>query len=155
MLGLKVVHVEVVPRLSFAAGNQRKVLEPGPGKKLAVATLEGKTLAAIKMPMAIRDFSAFWLEEHVRTVYGKQVPERSVQMTKAVALETPKGWLLEGEGLPDSALFYFMDPGPVSLRVGFILPEGVRRFGVRYPSVADGDAMIASDAPSGSPPAGN
>lgn len=147
MLGLKLVSAEVVERLSFAGGAQRKVLEPGPGKKLIVGTLQGKTLASIKMPIAILDFSAFWVEEQPRSIYGKTVSDRSVQVARAVALETPRGWLIEGEGLPGSALFYFVEPGPVSLRVAFFLPQGVTHFGIRYPLVAEGDAIITSKAP--------
>jgi len=146
-LGLRVVSAGVVDRIAFAGGAQRKPLEPGPGKKLVVATLEGKAPGPIRMPIAILDFSAFWVEVHVRDVYGKKVSERIVQVTRAVGLETPKGWLIEGEGLPGAALFYFIDPGPITLRVGFFLPVEVARFGIRYPLVADGDAIIAAGTP--------
>ena len=147
-LGLRVVSAGAVDRISFAGGGaQRKALEPGPGKKLVVATLQGKAPSPIRMPIAILDFSAFWVEEHIRELYGKKVSERVVQVVRAVALETPKGWLIEGEGLPGAALFYFIDPGPISLRVGFLLPIEVRRFGIRYPLVADGDAIIAAGTP--------
>ena len=147
MLRLKVVSAGVLDRISFGAAAQQKALQPGPGKKLVVAILEGKALEPIRMPIAILDFSAFWVEERIQNIYGKKVSERSVQSARAVALETPKGWLIEGKGLPDSAVFY-LNPGPVSLRVGFFLPEGVTRFGVRYPLIAEGDAIIASGAPS-------
>ena len=146
-LGLRVVSAGAVDRISLAGGAQRKPLEPGPGKKLVVATLEGKAPGPIRMPIAILDFSAFWVEVHVRDLYGKKVSERIVQVTRAVGLETPKGWLIEGEGLPGAALFYFIDPGPIYLRVGFFLPVEVARFGIRYPLVADGDAIIAAGTP--------
>lgn len=145
MLHLRVVSAGVLDRISYGPAAQRKALMPGPGKKLVVAILEGKVLEPIRMPIAILDFSAFWVEERVRNIYGKKVSDRSVQAARAVAFETPKGWLIEGEGLPVSALFY-LEPGPVSFRVGFFLPEGVTRFGVRYPLIAEGDAIIASGA---------
>jgi hypothetical protein len=141
-LELKVVGAGVMDRISFAGGAQRKPLEPGPGKKLVVAVLQGKASTPIRMPIAIMDFSAFYVEEHVRNLYGKRVSDRIIQVARAVALETPRGWLTEGEGLPNAALFYFVDPGPVTLRVGFLLPVAVKRFGVRYPMLADGEATV-------------
>jgi hypothetical protein len=147
MLGLKLVSADVLERLSFGGGAQRKALEPGPGKKLIVAVLEGKTLEPFKMPIGILDFSAFWVEEHPRTLYGKTLSDRTVQVGRAVALETPKGWMIEAEGLPSSALFYFVEPGPVSLRVAFFLPQGVTHFGIRYPLVADSGAMLSIPIP--------
>ena len=147
-LGFRVVSAEVVDRLFFAGGGtQHKPLEPGPGRKLVVATLQGKVSTPIRMPIAIPDFSAFWVEERVRDLYGKKVSERVIQVTRAVALETPRGWLIEGQGLPNAAVYFFVNPGPVSLRVGFFLPEGIKRFSVRYPLIADGDAIIVSGPP--------
>jgi hypothetical protein len=146
-LGLRVVSAGAVDRISLPAGAKRKPLEPAPGKKLVVVTLLGFASSPIKMPISVLDFSAFWEEVHVGNVYGKKVSDTIIQVARAVALETPKGWLIEGEGLPNAALFYFVDPGPVSLRVGFLLPEGVKRFGIRYPLVADGNAIIAAGTP--------
>jgi len=147
-LGFRVVSAAVVDRIFLPTDAKQKVLEPEPGKKLVVVKLLGITTRPIKMPIAVSDFSAFWVEEQVRNLYGKGVTDRIVQVARAVTLETPRGWLIEGKGLPDAALFYFVDPGPVSLRVGFSLPEGLKRFGVRYPLVAPGgDAIIAPGTP--------
>jgi len=141
-LGLKLKSAREVDRIVPADGTHALSLEPGTGKKLVIATLQGSIDRPVRMPVAIHDFTAFWVEEKEKDIFGKRVTEQIVPLVRAAALETWTGWLVEGVGLQEQALFYFLDPGPVTLQVGFIFPKEVTSFGVRYPMAAEGEATL-------------
>jgi len=145
-LGLRLVSAEEMERIPLPTTDQRPPLAAGPGRRLVVASLEGKVPSPRRVPIAIHDFSAFWEEERSRDLYGTIITERVVQVMRAAALETPAGWLVEGPGLPGGALFFFLEQRPITLRVAFLLPMEVTRFGVRLPHVAEGEGRLPRGA---------
>jgi len=141
-LGLRLTSAEETDRIRLPAGDPRPPLAPGQGMRLVVATLEGKVPSPRRVPIAASDFSIFWEEARVKDLFGTSVTERVVRVNRAVALETPSGWLVEGPGLPSGALFYYLETKPFTLRVAFVLPVEVTRFGVRFPIVAEGEGTL-------------
>lgn len=152
-LDLRVGSVEKVDQIAFPDSAARPPLEPEAGQKLVVVTLEGAvTTAPMRIPIGVMDFSAVWFLDLPRDLFGRPILERTVKTARAVALETPLGWLIDMEGAPAMALFYFMDPGPAAIKVAFMLPEEVDQFGVRFPHLAPGDATVAAARPAGERP---
>lgn len=146
-LGLRIVSSEEMDSIRLPAGDPRPPLAAGRGQRLVAVTLEGKVPHPRRVPIAIQDFSAFWEAERSKDLYGKNVTERVVQVIRAAALETQVGWLVAGPGVPEGALFFFMEAKPFTLRVAFLLPVAVTRFGVRFPHVAEGEGKLPRSTP--------
>jgi len=49
-------------------------------------------------------------------------------------------------GVSVTSSYYIYEPGPIILKVAFILPEKITNFFVRYPALAKGKATISAQA---------
>ncbi len=138
-LELKVTDTEEADRISSGFFGQTTTLSAKEGYKLVVVSLEGTVQEPCGLPFDPTDFAAIY-EKEITDYEGKK--ELQVRVTKSSGIEIGT-WSIPPEGAQTTVTFYIPEPGPITLRVAFILAEEITSFHVRYPTLAQGKAVIS------------
>lgn len=137
-LELKVTDTEEADRIS-SAGYQMTTLSAKEGYKLVVVSLEGTVQEPCRLTFNTTEFAAIY-EKETTDHEGKKQLRVSVKESSAIERGA---WSIPPEGAKSTVTFYIREPGPITLRVAFILPEEITSFHVRYPTLAQGKAVIS------------
>ena len=136
-LELKVTDTEEADRIS-RVGYPGTTLSAKVGYKLVVVSLEGTVQEPCGLPFNTTEFAAIY-EKETTDYEGKK--KLQVFVTESSGIESAT-WSIPPEGARTTVTFYIPEPGPITLRVVFILPEEITSFHVRYPALAQGKAAI-------------
>lgn len=131
-LRLRVTSTEVVQSIEseFSSARQLKAQE---GFRLVVVTLEGTVPVPALVLFGDWEFSVLYEHEG-------QVDVRSADAT--ACCDSSSSWFIASEGRSITTGTYFEKPGPLTIKVGVVLPEEVTTFHVRYPTLARGQATV-------------
>jgi len=126
-LKLEVTNTEVVGQISgfFATLSAKEEY------KLVVVTLKGIVTDPCQISINTGEFSA---------IYEKGTG-LNVKVSGAIAKDD--SWSVPQVGSSITTICYIKEPGPIILKVAFILPEKITNFFVRYPALAKGKATIS------------
>ncbi|MBA7714896.1 hypothetical protein ES703_123928 [subsurface metagenome] len=91
------------------------------------------------MPFNTTEFAAIY-EKETTDYEGKKKLDVLVKQSSAIERVV---WSIPPEDCHIITTFYVHKPGPIILRVAFILPEEITSFHVRYPMLAQGKATIS------------
>lgn len=138
-LELKVTDTEEADRISSGLLGRTTTLSAKEGYKLVVVSLEGTVQEPCRLPFNTTEFAAIY-EKETTDYEGKK--KLQVFVTKSSGIERAT-WSIPPEGAQTTVTFYIPEPGPITLRVAFILPEEITSFHVRYPALAQGKAAIS------------
>ncbi len=143
-LELKVTDAKVVDHISTGTGgDEETTLSAKEGYKLVVVSLEGTVQEPCRLTFETHatEFAAIY-EKETTDYEGKK--QLQVFVTKSSAFAKDFGWKIPPKGaLSMVTTYYIYKPGPITLRVAFILPEEITSFHVRYPALAQGKAVIS------------
>ena len=143
-LKLEVTNTEVVDQISSSSfGRDDTTISAKEGYKLVVVTLKGIVLHPCIITIAAREFSAIY-EEETTNNKGEKETRLSVKLSDAIARDD--SWSIFQVAFSETTTCYIKEPGPIILKVAFILPEKITNFFVRYPALAKGKAAISAQA---------
>ena len=126
-LNLKVKETAVQKKVRDALGN---TIESREGFNLAVVTLAGRSEKDGQTTLGVAAFEAVYEEEGQAKVY----PSSGVSCTEGF-------WGVAGQG--NIEVYLYCEKGEsVEIKAAFSVPEGVKSFRVRYPTVAGGTADL-------------
>ena len=134
-LELKVTDTEIVDHISTSI----TTLSPKEGYKLVVVSLEGEVQKPCRFTLDTAEFAAIY-EKETTDYEGKKKLDVLVKQSSAIERVV---WSIPPEDCHIITTFYVHKPGPIILRVAFILPEEITSFHVRYPMLAQGKATIS------------
>jgi len=129
-LKLEVTNTEVVGQIS----GYNTTLSAKEGFKLFVVTLIGIVTEPCQIIIGAEEFSAIYKKE---TNFSSKVSD---------AFANDDSWSVPPEGFSVTSKFPIKEPGPIIIKVAFILPEKITNFFVRYPALAKGKATISAQA---------
>jgi len=129
-LKLEVMNMEVVDKIS----GYNTTISAKEGFKLFVVTLIGIVTEPCQIIIGAEEFSA---------IYGE---ETSFSTKVSVAFASDDSWSVPPEGFSVTSIIPIKEPGPIIIKVAFILPEKITSFFVRYPALAKGKATISAQA---------
>ena len=136
-LQLKVTTVEAVEELRTADIGGETVIAPDDDEVLLVVTLEGMAQESWRVPFQTDGFSAIY---EAPETFGDEVEMRpEIRRSSGVAWERegdPSRWLLKPERGNIMCTQYAREPGPVAIKVAFVIPADAESFTVRVPSSA-------------------
>jgi hypothetical protein len=138
-LKLEVTNTEVVGQIS----DFDTTLSAKEGFKLVVVTLKGIVTHPCQISIGTAEFSAIYKEEATNWE-GEKVTILFVEVSAAIAEDD--SWSISRVGAIITPFYYIDEPGPIILKVAFILPEKITSFFVRYPALAKGKATISAQA---------
>jgi len=138
-LKLEVTNTEVVDQIS----RFNTTLSVNEGYKLVVVTLKGIVTGPCQISIETREFSAIY-EEETTNNKGEKETRLSVKLSDAIARDD--SWSIFQVAFSETTTCYIKEPGPIILKVAFILPEKITNFFVRYPALAKGKAAISAQA---------
>ena len=133
-LKLEVTNTEVVDHIS----SFNTTLSAEKGYKLVVVTLKGIVTHPCLISIETGEFSAIYEREFTNNK-GEKETIFHVELSDAIAIA---GWLISEGDLRIVFTHCIKEPGPIIIKVAFILPEKITNFFVRYPALAKGKAMI-------------
>jgi len=143
-LKLEVTNTEVVDQISSSSfGRDDTTISAKEGYKLVVVTLKGIVLHPCIITIAAREFSAIY-EEETTNNKGEKETRPYVMVSDAVAIGDQ--WAIPSVGSRVTTTYYIKEPGPIIIKVAFMLPEKITNFFVRYPALAKGKATISAQA---------
>ena len=138
-LKLEVANTEVVDQISSFDGT----LSAKEGDKLFVVTLKGTVTDPCQIIIGAEEFSAIYEKE---TTDNKGEKGTTLLIKGSAAIARYDSWSISQVGRSLTLFYYIKEPGPIILKVAFILPEKITSFFVRYPALAKGKATISAQA---------
>ena len=134
-LNLAVTDTETIEQISYSPSRYVETisLKADEGQKLVIVNLKGEVPEACFITIGAREFAALYCEKENGTC----------NIQSSAAISTSGDWLIPPEGGYLTSGFSISKPGPVYLKVAFILPEEITSFFVRYPTIAKGEARIS------------
>jgi hypothetical protein len=147
-LNLEVIKTEVVDKISTSVLESR-TLSAKEGNRLVIVTLKGNIPSPCKIMLWSTDFAAIVISEKMATTDDKgrndsYLFSSSQQQSTAIALDS-SFWDIPPSNKHLLMYHNFYNPGPITIKVAFILPATVDKFIVRYPSLARGKAMVLTE----------
>ena len=131
-LKLEVINTEVVDQVSGFVGT----LSAKEGYNLVVVTLKGIVTDPCLIPINTGEFSAIYEREFTNNK-GEKETTLLIRVSDAIA---SNDWLISKA---DVYTYCIKEPGPIIIKVAFILSEKITNFFVRYPALAKGKATIS------------
>jgi len=134
-LQLQVLKAEVVDRLADPEHGSEVTVSPG--RKVVVVTLKGSPDANVSVSIRPAEFAAVY-----QTPVGlirATITSASVALRRGDHTE----WTISPPGKDIVSLIPFEKGQEFTLLVGFLLPENVTEFSVRYPTIAKGRAVLS------------
>jgi len=149
-LELKVTDAKVVDHISTGTGGyEETTLSAKKGYKLVVVSLEGRVQKPCRLTLHTTDFAAVYEKETINH-NGKKRFEVFVEKSGAIAKDFR--WSIPPKGASSVVTTYYIyKPGPFTLQVALILSEESTSFYVRYPTLAQGKALIPGKQDDNSP----
>ena len=138
-LKLEVTNTEVVGQIS----SYNTTLSAKEGFKLFVVTLIGIVTEPCQIIIGAEEFSAIYEEE---TTNNKGEKETSFRIKVSAAIAKGDSWSISQVGHSLTSFYYIKEPGPIIIKVAFILPEKITNFFVRYPALTKGKATVSAQA---------
>jgi len=138
-LKLEVTNAEVVGQIS----SFNATLSAEKGYKLVVVTLKGIVTHPCKITIETGEFSAIYEGEFTNNMGEK---EAIFHVEVSGAIGKGASWLISGADFRIESTDSIKEPGPIIIKVAFILPEKITNFFVRYPALAKGKATISTQA---------
>jgi hypothetical protein len=136
-LKLEVVKTERVDGLWDPVGGVS--LKAKEGAKIVVVTLGGTAARPVVIVADTKQFAALYYKG---TGNDKRL---EIAMSDAISLGKGAGpWAIASEGKSKMIISDAIGPGPVTLRVGLVIPDEVNSFLVLYPTFARGKAVIST-----------
>ena len=135
-----VLKTEVVDEISGAKGGEIGTTSASPGYKLVVVTMKGETLSPCVFVANTSKFATTW--EALKPSEAKGKKEVIPEIITSFAVDVDKSWFISTEKSRWTRIFRYQKPGPVVFKIAFMLPEGVDRFFICYPTLAQGKATI-------------
>jgi len=134
-LKLEVTNTEVVDQISSFI----TTLSAKEGYKLLAVTLKGIVTGPCIISIGPEEFSAIYKKETTDNK-GEKGTTLLIKLSSAIAKDD--SWSISSA----TSSYYIYEPGPIILKVAFILPEKITNFFVRYPALAKGKATISAQA---------
>ena len=138
-LKLEVTNTEVVGQIS----SYNTTLSAKEGFKLFVVTLIGIVTEPCQIIIGAEEFSAIYKKE---TTDNKGEKGTTLLIKGSAAIARYDSWSISQVGHSLTSFYYIKEPGPIIIKVAFILPEKITNFFVRYPALAKGKATISAQA---------
>ena len=145
-LELEVTNTEVVDQISSSSfGRDDTKLSAWEGYKLVVVTLKVIVIHPCIITIETREFSAIAIyEEETTNNKGEKETRSYVMVSDAVTIGDQ--WTIPSVNTRVFTVNPIKEPGPIIIKVAFILPEKITNFFVRYPALAKGKATISAQA---------
>jgi len=138
-LKLEVTNTEVVDQISSFF----TTLSANEGDKLFVVTLIGIVTDPCQIIIGAEEFSAIYEEE---TTNNKSEKGTRLYLKGSAAIAKGNIWVISSVNVRVTTTYPIEEPGPIIIKVAFILPEKITNFFVRYPALAKGKATISAQA---------
>ena len=137
-LNLHVVKAEMVEELRTVDMGGETVIAPTGDNVLVVVTLEGLVEQPWRLTLATDSFTAIY--EFLDLPDDDML---SVGLRRSSGITGWKDrWLLKPDQGNIQSTAFLRDPGPITIKAAFIIPDDVDTFSVRVPTVAEGEAEV-------------
>jgi hypothetical protein len=147
-LHLEVTKVEVVKSVAESSTLNQITLSARTGFQLVVATLEGQVPYDCIVSLETREFAAV-TEEVSTNEQGDNEINMDIHLSSAIGHGAD--WSIPPGGSRMTLVYNLSKGNRVALKVAFILPDTVGKFFVRYPTLANREAIIPAPASSNVP----
>ena len=142
-LRLQVAETEIVDELSTSGLAGEEKVTPTTGSVLVVVTLAGQIDEAWRLTITPDEFAAMYeVAEELPDGQERIIANVVRSCATAFAIDGRERWKIKPEKGQIVSTHQLREPGPVTVKAAFLLPDKVESFFVRIPTVAAGEAEL-------------